>query len=94
MAEIAPKLIALPPDLAERVEAKLRSGRYDTEESVLRESLSALDERDDAMEAWLRDEVAPAYDAAMADPGRAVGLDAVRDRLHAHIGTILSKSRQ
>lgn len=92
MAPSASKLIALPADLAERVEAKLRSGRYDTAEAVLRESLSALDARDDAMEAWLRDEVAPTYDAMMADPARAVGLDAVRNHLHARIETILSKN--
>jgi antitoxin ParD1/3/4 len=33
------------------------------------------------VESWLRDQVAPAYDAIEADPTRAVSIDAVRARI-------------
>jgi hypothetical protein len=37
--------------------------------------------RDRAVECWLREQVAPAYDALKADPSRAVTTDQVRARL-------------
>jgi Arc/MetJ-type ribon-helix-helix transcriptional regulator len=48
---------------------------------VIREGLRALFARDQAVEAWLREEVAAAYDAVVADPSRAVSAQAVRARL-------------
>jgi antitoxin ParD1/3/4 len=38
---------------------------------------------DRAVEHWLRDQVAPAYDALKADPSRAVSVKQVRARLAA-----------
>ena len=37
--------------------------------------------RDRALEGWLREQVAPAYDALKADPSRAVSADDVRATL-------------
>jgi antitoxin ParD1/3/4 len=39
--------------------------------------------RDRAVERWLRDQVAPAYDALKADPSRAVSAAQVRARIAA-----------
>jgi Arc/MetJ-type ribon-helix-helix transcriptional regulator len=50
---------------------------------VIREGLRALFARDQAIEAWLRDEVAAAYDAVVADPSRAITAQRVRARLAA-----------
>lgn len=63
--------ITLPADMAQMVEDKVSSGEYASENEVIREGLRALAARD-AVEEWLREEVAPTYDAAMADPGRAL----------------------
>ncbi|MFN3007771.1 hypothetical protein [Mycolicibacterium wolinskyi] len=54
-----------------------------------REGLRALFARDQAVESWLRDEVAAAYDAVVADRARAITAQAVRARLAAEqAGTV------
>jgi antitoxin ParD1/3/4 len=44
-----------------------------------------LQERDAALEDWLRDEAAPIYDAMMADPARAIPADQVFEAVHDRI---------
>ncbi len=39
---------------------------------VISAGLTALNERDETVERWLREEVAPAYDALKADPSSAI----------------------
>ena len=39
---------------------------------MIRAGLRALQERDAAVERWLKEEVAPAYDAVKADPSRLI----------------------
>jgi len=50
---------------------------------VISDGLHALAAHDRAVEAWLRDQVGPAYDALKADPSRGVTVDQVRARLAA-----------
>jgi putative addiction module CopG family antidote len=69
--------------MAEALRERVRSGEYASESEVIREGLRALFARDQAIEAWLRDEVAAAYDAVVADPARAVTAQRVRARLAA-----------
>lgn len=73
--------ITLPHEMAEAVRAKVASGEYATESEVIRDGLRALMARDEAVEAWLRTEVAAAHDALKAEPGRAIGAARVRQRL-------------
>jgi len=73
--------ITLPTDMAEAIRAKVAAGEYATESEVIRDGLRVLMARDRAMEAWLREQVAPAYDALKADPSRAVSVKQVRARL-------------
>jgi antitoxin ParD1/3/4 len=75
--------ITLPTDMAYAVRERVRSGEYASESEVVREGLRALFARDQAVEAWLREEVAAAYDAVAADPSRAVSAQSVRARLAA-----------
>jgi antitoxin ParD1/3/4 len=75
--------ITLPNDMAETIRAKVASGEYATESEVIREGLRALMVRDQAVEAWLRKEVAGAYDALKKSPSRAVSASKVRTRLAA-----------
>jgi antitoxin ParD1/3/4 len=75
--------ITLPNDMADALRERVRSGEYASESEVIREGLRALFARDQAIEAWLRDEVAAAYDAVVADPSRAVTVKKVRARLAA-----------
>ncbi len=75
--------ITLSNELARAVKEKVASGEYATESEVIRDGLRALMARDRAVENWLRDEVAPAYDALKADPSRAVTAKRIRARLAA-----------
>jgi antitoxin ParD1/3/4 len=75
--------ITLPTDMAEAIKAKVASGEYATESEIIRDGLRVLMARDRAVEHWLRDHVAPAYDALKADPSRAVSVKQVRARLAA-----------
>lgn len=77
--------ITLPIDMAEMVKGKVASGEYATESEVIRDGLRTLAARDAAVERWLRDEVAPAYDAHKADPARAVSLNEGMANVRARI---------
>ncbi len=75
--------ITLPNEMADAVRAKVASGEYATESEVIRDGLRVLLARDQAVDAWLRTEVAAAYDSLKAAPGRAVSAAKVRERLAA-----------
>lgn len=75
--------ITLPNHMADALRQRVSSGEYASESEVIREGLRALFARDRAVEAWLRDEVATAYDAVVADQSRAVTAQSVRARLAA-----------
>lgn len=73
--------VTLPLEMANLVKTKVAGGEYATESEVIRDGLRVLMARDRAVERWLVQEVAPAYDALKADPGRAIPIDQVRERL-------------
>lgn len=75
--------ITLPHEMARLVRSKVTSGEYATESEVIRDGLRTLLARDKAVEAWLKNEVAPAYDAIVADPQRGLTADSVRAALVA-----------
>jgi putative addiction module CopG family antidote len=75
--------ITLPHEMAELVRAKVESGAYASESEVIRDGLRALKLHERALESWLREQVAPAYDAIKADPSRAVPANKVRASLAA-----------
>ncbi|MHB2009992.1 MAG: ribbon-helix-helix domain-containing protein [Acidobacteriaceae bacterium] len=75
--------ITLPKEMAEIIRAKVATGEYATESEVIRDGLRTLLARDRAVEGWLRQQVAPAYDALKADPSRAVSADQLRATLSA-----------
>jgi antitoxin ParD1/3/4 len=73
--------ITLPLDMAEMVRAKVSAGLYASESEVIRDGLRVLLARDQAVEDWLRGDVAAAFDRTAADPDRAVSADEVRARI-------------
>jgi antitoxin ParD1/3/4 len=75
--------ITLTHEMAELVRAKVESGEYASESEVIRDGLRALQFHERALDAWLRDQVAPAYDAMKADPARTVSAEKVRASLAA-----------
>ncbi len=73
--------VTLPDEMVDTVRERVASGEYASESEVVRDGLRTLFARDQAVEVWLRDEVADAYDALMTDPSLAVTPDQVRQRL-------------
>lgn len=66
------RTFSLPIEHAAFIDEKVASGAYASASEVVRAGLRALQERDEAVERWLREEVAPTYDAMKVDPGRGV----------------------
>ncbi len=80
--------ITLPVEMAKQVKQRVSNGEYASESEVIREGLRALQERENAVEHWLRTEVAATYDAYKADPTKAKPLDEVWRRLEASMDEI------
>ncbi len=72
MSQIEKRTISLPAEHAAFIEAKVASGAFASASEVVRAGLRALQERDEAVERWLRGEVAPAYDRMKADKKRGI----------------------
>jgi putative addiction module CopG family antidote len=71
----------LPNEMADAVRAKVAAGDYATESEVIRDGLRALLARGQAVENWLRKDVASAYDKLKASPSRALAVGDVKARL-------------
>ena len=77
MSDIEKRTFSLPAEHAAFIDAKVSSGAYASGSEVVRAGLRALQERDAAVERWLREEVAPTYDAMKDDPSRGIATDKV-----------------
>ncbi|MBX9699746.1 MAG: type II toxin-antitoxin system ParD family antitoxin [Acetobacteraceae bacterium] len=71
------RTVSLPPEQTRYIDALVASGAYATASEVVRAGLRALQERDAAVERWLREEVVPAFDEMQADPGRGIPAEQV-----------------
>lgn len=77
----AKRTFSLPVEQAEYIDSVVASGTYATASEVVRAGLRALQERDAVVERWLREEVAPVYDAMRADPSSGLSPDEVKTAL-------------
>lgn len=73
--------ITLPNAMADSIKQRVEAGEYASESEMVREGLRSLLARDHAVERWLNEEVAQAYDSVKADPSRTRSLAEVRARL-------------
>ncbi|MGQ9369586.1 type II toxin-antitoxin system ParD family antitoxin [Azospirillum sp. ST 5-10] len=72
MASPEKRTFSLPSEQAEYIDTLVASGAYASGSEVIRAGLRALQERDAAVERWLREEVADAYDAMQRNADRAI----------------------
>lgn len=75
--------VTLPHEMADMVRAKVASGEYASESEVIREGLRALIARDRAVDAWLLEQVAPAFERVQDDPSKELTAQEVRAQLAA-----------
>ncbi len=72
MASQEKRTFSLPTALSKYIDKLVKSGAYASGSEVVRAGLRSLQERDQAVERWLREDVGAAYDALQAEPERAV----------------------
>ena len=80
MAATEKRTFSLPAEQSAFIDQLVESGTYATSSEVIRAGLRALQEREAAVERWLREEVAPAYDRMKADPGRGISVEDMGER--------------
>ena len=94
MAAAEKRTFSLPSEQADYIDKLVASGTYATSSEVIRAGLRALQERDAAVERWLREEVVPVATAMQADPGRAIPADQVFDEIRSLHAQRLKVSRR
>jgi antitoxin ParD1/3/4 len=83
MSQTEKRTISLPSEHAVYIDSKVTSGAYASASEVVRAGLRALQERDEAIERWLREDVAKVYDKMGADPSLGAELSVVLKRIKA-----------
>jgi antitoxin ParD1/3/4 len=66
------RTFSLSSEQGRYIDRLVKTGKYASASEVVRAGLRALEERDAAVERWLRNEVVAAYDALEANPERAI----------------------
>ena len=74
------RTISLSSEQGAFIDRLVESGDYTTASEVVRDGLRALQERKNAVERWLREEVAPTYDRMKADPSRGISSEEMAER--------------
>lgn len=85
MTKIEKRTFSLPKDQSAYIDAKVASGGYASSSEVVREGLRALQQRDAAMERWLREAVVPALVEMDAHPEQSVPFDDAFNEIEALI---------
>lgn len=75
------RTISLPAEHAAFIDEQVASGAFASASEVVRAGLRALQERDAAVERWLREEVAPTYDRWKADPTSGISSEDMAERM-------------
>ena len=88
------RTFSLPAKQAGYIDTLVASGSYASGSEVVRAGLRALQERDAAVEKWLREEVTGVCDAMQADPGGAIPAAQVFATIRARHADRLKKRRE
>lgn len=83
MSNVEKRTVSLPAEHAAYVDKLVDEGLYASASEVMRAGLRALQERDAAVEKWLREDVAAAYDAMKTDPSRGLSADDISHEIRA-----------
>ena len=78
------RTFSLPVEQASYIDSLVASGAFATSSEVIRAGLRALQERDAAIDRWLREDVVPTAKRMIADPSRARSEDDVFGEIRKH----------
>ena len=81
MAATEKRTFSLPSEQAAFIDAQVKTGAFASASEVVRAGLRALQERDAAVERWLRDEVVATYDEMKIHPERAISSEDMAERM-------------
>lgn len=83
MAAAEKRTFSLPREQAEFIDGLVASGSFASGSEVVRAGLRALQERDAAVERWLREEVVPVMAEMQAHPERGLTAEEVFGEIRA-----------
>ena len=81
---IEKRTVSLPSEHAAFIDQMVASGSFASASEVVRAGLRALQERNDAVERWLRDEVSATYDRVKNNPDNLLTSEQVFDAVRSH----------
>ena len=85
MSSTANRTFSLSEEQAAFIDAKVAAGDFGSSSEVVSEGLRVLQERDASIEVWLREDIAPAFDAARANPESLIPVETVFADLRARL---------
>ena len=88
------RTFSLPAEQAGYIDTMVDGGTYASGSEVVRAGLRALQERDAAVEKWLREEVVGVCDAMDTEPGRSIPADQVFAIIRARHADQVKKKRR
>ena len=88
------RTFSLPAEQAGYIDSLVATGSYASGSEVVRAGLRALQERDAAVEKWLREEVVSVCDAMQSDPGRAIPAEQAFATIRARHADRLKRRRE
>lgn len=83
--------ILVPENVEDLLRRKMETGAYASEADLIADGLAAIEERDDAVEQWLRNDVAQAFDRWKVDR-KSVSLDEAFENLEERISGLDDRS--
>ncbi len=85
MAKVVKRTFSLTEEQAKFIDSKVEAGQFASGSEVVRDGLRAMQQHDDAIQRWLREEVVPTLRKLDEDPSRARPAKQVFEELLAEL---------